>query len=188
MALFLFVKPCSDISFSSIGTTFIVLQTVPHLIVMDEPTNFLDREALGALSAALNEWGGAVLMISHNKEFYSSVCKEEWHVGDGRVDVKGESSERAMKAVARKKTYEKELDAEGKVEKAGGNTNSNADRYKDATTNFWGQTVSKKEARQYDKAKKKGDVPTMRKILQIPMGKVMPGYEELGDGKTVPEY
>lgn len=39
----------------------------PHLLVLDEPTNYLDREALGALSSALNEWGGAVLMISHNK-------------------------------------------------------------------------------------------------------------------------
>ena len=36
-------------------------------IFIDEPTNYLDREALGALSSALNDWGGAVLMISHNK-------------------------------------------------------------------------------------------------------------------------
>ena len=28
----------------------------PHLLVLDEPTNYLDREALGALSSALNEW------------------------------------------------------------------------------------------------------------------------------------
>ena len=91
--------------------------TVPHLVVMDEPTNFLDREALGALSAALNEWGGAVLMISHNREFYSSVCKEEWHVADGQVDVQGASTEREMKAVARKKTYEKELDNDEVLEK-----------------------------------------------------------------------
>lgn len=112
--------------------------TVPHLIVMDEPTNFLDREALGALSAALNTWGGAVLMISHNREFYSSVCKEEWHVADGKVDVKGASNEREMKAVARKKKYEKELDTDEVLEKAGGNMNSNADRYKDATTGaYW---------------------------------------------------
>jgi ATPase subunit of ABC transporter with duplicated ATPase domains len=41
--------------------------TVPHLIVLDEPTNFLDREALGALSKGLNDWGGAVIMISHNR-------------------------------------------------------------------------------------------------------------------------
>jgi len=158
--------------------------TVPHLIVLDEPTNFLDREALGALSKGLNEWGGAVIMISHNREFYSSVCKEEWHVADGTVKIEGVSEEREMKAVARKKKYEKELDQTAKLDKAGGNMNANGDKYKDATVNFWGATVSKKEARQYEKAKKKGDVAGMRKVLQVPPGKVMPGYEELGDGKT----
>jgi len=158
----------------------------PHLLVLDEPTNYLDREALGALSAALNEWGGSVLMISHNKEFYSSVCKEEWLVEDGKVKIQGVSTQRAMKAVAKKKKFEKDLEGEELLDKVGGNVNSNGDKYKDATTNFWGQTVSKKEARSYEKAKKKGDVAGMRKILQIPMGKVMPGYEELGDGKSIP--
>jgi elongation factor 3 len=157
--------------------------TVPHLVVMDEPTNFLDREALGALSAALNSWGGAVLMISHSKEFYSSVCKEEWYVGNGIVEVKGSSGEREMKAVARKKKYDKELGNDEVMDNAGGNANANGDKYKDATTNFWGKTVSKKDARGYEKAKKKGDVPAMRTLLQIPNGKVMPGFEELGNGK-----
>ena len=156
----------------------------PHLLVLDEPTNYLDRAALGALSKALNDWGGSVLMISHNKEFYSSVCTEEWKVIDGKVTVEGMSTTRKMKAVAKKKVYAKE-DAEDVVlDKAGGNTNADGDKYKDATTNFWGATVSKKEARQYAKAKKKKDVPAMRKILQIPMGKVMPGHEELGDGSS----
>jgi elongation factor 3 len=156
----------------------------PHLLVLDEPTNYLDREALGALSSALNEWGGAVLMISHNKEFYSSVCSEEWIVADGKVTVAGDSSEREMKAVAKKKTFEKEKATDEIMDSKGGNTNSNGDKYKDATTNFWGQTVSKKEVRQFDKAKKKGDIALMRKILQIPAGKVMPGHEDLGDGSA----
>jgi elongation factor 3 len=157
--------------------------TVPHLLILDEPTNFLDREALGALSKGLNDWGGAVIMISHNREFYSSVCTEEWHVTDGNVQIEGQSEEREMKAVARKKKFEKELDQTEKLDAVGGNANSNGDKYKDATVNFWGATVSKKEARQYEKAKKKGDIAGMRKILQVPAGKVMPGYEELGDGK-----
>ena len=157
--------------------------TVPHLIVLDEPTNFLDREALGALSDALNKWGGAVLMISHNKEFYSSVCKEEWMLEKGHLSVSGASEEREMKAVARKKKFEKELKEDEVLDKAGGNVNSNGDKYKDATVNFWGKTVSKKEARQFEKAKNKGDVETMRKILQIPKGKIMPGYENLGNGE-----
>lgn len=159
-------------------------RTNPHMIILDEPTNFLDREALGALSSALNGWGGAVLMISHNREFYSSVCTEEWHLEAGHLTIAGGSEEREMKAVARKKKFEKELDDTQKADKAGGNTNADGDKYKDATINFWGQTMAKKDARNYEKAKKKGDVAAMRKILQIPAGKVMPGFENLGDGKA----
>ena len=123
-------------------------------------------------------------MISHTKEVSGSVCREEWVVADGKVSVQGDSDEREMKAVARKKEVKKEKSEDQRKENAGGNTNADGDKYKDATTNFWGQTVSKKDARQYDKAKKKGDVALMRKILLIPNGKVMPGYEELGDGEA----
>jgi len=160
------------------------LWNCPHLLVLDEPTNYLDREALGALSKALNEWGGAVLMISHNKEFYSSVCKEEWIVEHGELRIEGISQERKMKAVSKKKKFEKELDNEDQIEKAGGNANACGDKYKEATINFWGKTVSKKEARNFTKAKAKGDVENMRKILLIPHGKIMPGHEDLGDGKV----
>ena len=52
---------------------------------------------------------------------------------DGRLEIQGVSTERAMKAVARKKKFEKEADAEEILEKAGGNVNAAADKYKDAT-------------------------------------------------------
>lgn len=39
----------------------------PHLVVLDEPSNYLDRESLGALSSALSEFGGGVIVISHSK-------------------------------------------------------------------------------------------------------------------------
>ena len=142
---------------------------------------------MGALSAALNEWGGSVIMISHNKQFYSSVCKEEWNVGDGKVEISGISKEREMKAVARKKKIVKEEEGDELLDKVGGNVNANGDKYKDAKTNFWGKSLSKKEARNYEKAKKKGDVKRMREQLQVPVGKVMPGFEELGDGKIAPK-
>ena len=38
----------------------------PHIVVLDEPTNYLDRDALGALATAIKEYGGGVVMISHN--------------------------------------------------------------------------------------------------------------------------
>ena len=60
----------------------------PHLLVLDEPTNYLDREALGALASAIKAWGGGVIMISHNKEFYSALCTEEWLIKDCQLFVK----------------------------------------------------------------------------------------------------
>jgi elongation factor 3 len=38
----------------------------PHMLVLDEPTNYLDRESLGALATAIKEYGGGVVMISHS--------------------------------------------------------------------------------------------------------------------------
>jgi len=45
------------------------------IIVLDEVTNFLDREAIGGVAVAIREWGGAVAIISHNNEFVSALCK-----------------------------------------------------------------------------------------------------------------
>lgn len=61
----------------------------PHVLVLDEPTNYLDRESLGALAEALREFGGGVVVISHHSQFIDAVCKERWHVGDGRVVITG---------------------------------------------------------------------------------------------------
>lgn len=49
--------------------------------------------------------------------------------------------------------------------------------------NWWGQKVTKKEGKQYVKAKNLGDLILMRSILRIPYGKVLKGYEELGTGE-----
>jgi|MDSY01.2.fsa_nt_gb elongation factor 3 len=63
----------------------------PHLLILDEPTNYLDRDSLGALSKAINEFEGGVLMISHNAEFYGDIAPEVWKVpGDGFVYLSGE--------------------------------------------------------------------------------------------------
>ena len=64
----------------------------PHLLVLDEPTNYLDREALGALTQAIKGFQGGVLIISHNKEFTDALCEQEWQVGGGKVVVTGEDT------------------------------------------------------------------------------------------------
>jgi elongation factor 3 len=63
----------------------------PHLLVLDEPTNYLDREALGGLAVAIKNWAGAVIMISHNAEFFEALCPEKWHVKDGHLTIEGKT-------------------------------------------------------------------------------------------------
>jgi len=67
----------------------------PHILVLDEPTNYLDRDGLGALTKALNEWDGGVIIISHNKEFCNAVATEKWIMQAGRLRQEGSSEERA---------------------------------------------------------------------------------------------
>jgi len=61
----------------------------PHLIVLDEPTNYLDRDSLGALSKALKEFEGGVVIISHNAEFTESLTSEVWSVINGKMTPSG---------------------------------------------------------------------------------------------------
>jgi elongation factor 3 len=62
----------------------------PHLIVLDEPSNFLDRDSLGALVKALRVYEGGVVVISHSQEFLNSISTEErkaelWLVDNGQM-------------------------------------------------------------------------------------------------------
>jgi len=50
----------------------------PHIIILDEPTNYLDRDGLGALVRGLENYQGGVVIISHNTEFTDSVCTQKW--------------------------------------------------------------------------------------------------------------
>jgi len=61
----------------------------PHVICMDEPTNYLDRESLAALIEALKEFQGGVLVITHNREFSESICSEVWAMRDGHLEASG---------------------------------------------------------------------------------------------------
>merc|ERR1712127_929587 len=65
----------------------------PHVLILDEPTNYLDREGLGALVLAIKDYKGGVLIISHNKEFCDNVATEKWIMQGGRLRIEGESVE-----------------------------------------------------------------------------------------------
>ena len=61
----------------------------PHLIVLDEPTNYLDRDSLGALSKALKSFEGGVIIITHSSEFTKNLTEEVWSVVDGKMVPSG---------------------------------------------------------------------------------------------------
>ena len=61
----------------------------PHLIVLDEPTNYLDRDSLGALSKALKKFEGGVIIITHSAEFTKGLTEEVWAVLDGKMTPSG---------------------------------------------------------------------------------------------------
>lgn len=61
----------------------------PHLIVLDEPTNYLDRDSLGALSKALKSFEGGVIIITHSAEFTKNLTEEVWAVMDGKMTPSG---------------------------------------------------------------------------------------------------
>merc|ERR1712045_286907 len=63
----------------------------PHVLILDEPTNYLDREGLGALVMAIKDYKGGVLIISHNKEFCDGVATEKWIMKGGYLRIEGES-------------------------------------------------------------------------------------------------
>ena len=57
----------------------------PNLLLLDEPTNHLDLATREALSVALNEFEGTVMLVSHDRALLRAVCDSFWLVADGRV-------------------------------------------------------------------------------------------------------
>lgn len=61
----------------------------PILIVLSHCADYLDRESLAALIKALKEFEGGVLVITHNRDFSESLCKEVWAMRDGTLEASG---------------------------------------------------------------------------------------------------
>lgn len=89
----------------------------PHIVILDEPTNYLDRDSLGAMAEAIDAYEGGVVIISHNAQFVDQVnnlglstsctglsravsllliqcpcwqvCPEVWHLENHTLNLKG---------------------------------------------------------------------------------------------------
>ena len=85
--------------------------TNPHILVLDEPSNHLDIEAMDALSSALRAFQGGVLMVSHDVTMLQTVCDSLW-VCDGGTVEKFDGDVRAYK-----KRIQKQADEMGVVQR-----------------------------------------------------------------------
>ena len=79
------VAPFSGGEKARLALALIVYQR-PNLLLLDEPTNHLDLEMRYAVEAALQEFSGAVIMVSHDRHMLTSTCNEFWLVAEGRCD------------------------------------------------------------------------------------------------------
>ncbi len=68
-------------------TIALIASKNPHLLILDEPTNHLDIEAREALASGLNEFGGAVILISHDWELLRSTVDCLWLISNGTMQV-----------------------------------------------------------------------------------------------------
>jgi ATP-binding cassette subfamily F protein 3 len=78
------VAPFSGGEKARLVLALLVLQK-PNLLLLDEPTNHLDLDMRHALSVALAEYSGALLVISHDRHLLRSVCDELYVVHDGQL-------------------------------------------------------------------------------------------------------
>ena len=67
------------------------LWSLPHIIILDEPTNFFDRNNLSALIDAINHFEGGIVVISHNNEFCKNVSHQEYLMSDGYLKLQNEN-------------------------------------------------------------------------------------------------
>ncbi len=57
----------------------------PHIMIMDEPSNHLDLDAINALIIALRNFTGGILMVSHDQHLISSVCTDIMYIKNDRL-------------------------------------------------------------------------------------------------------
>jgi ATP-binding cassette subfamily F protein 3 len=63
----------------------LVAMAAPHLLILDEPTNHLDIDSRRALLDALNDYEGAVILITHDRSLLELVADRLWLTADGRI-------------------------------------------------------------------------------------------------------
>ena len=127
----------------------LMIRQKPNLLLLDEPTNHLDLEMRQALSVALIEYTGALVVISHDRHLLRSVCDELLIVHDGIVD-------RFTRSLDEYPAWLKERDLET------GNVEANDVSDEPAT-----RQLSKKQQRQEQAQRRQRLKPLYNKVREI---------------------
>ncbi len=125
----------------------LMIRQSPNLLLLDEPTNHLDLEMRQALSVALMEYSGALVVISHDRHLLRSACDELMIVHDGIVDEFNQSLD----------DYPAWLKAQEEQ------TESLEEKWQDGPT----KTVNKKQLRQEQAEARKRLKPLTDKVTKV---------------------
>ncbi len=91
-----------------------VVHLKPNLLLLDEPTNHLDLDMRQALEMALQEFEGALILVSHDRHLVGSVCDVLWRVSDGSVgEFDGDLDDYARWLSQREREYNRSLERGG---------------------------------------------------------------------------
>eukprot|EP00747_Dinoflagellata_sp_TGD_P069355 gnl/TRDRNA2_/TRDRNA2_156095_c0_seq2.p1 gnl/TRDRNA2_/TRDRNA2_156095_c0~~gnl/TRDRNA2_/TRDRNA2_156095_c0_seq2.p1 ORF type:complete len:296 (-),score=43.12 gnl/TRDRNA2_/TRDRNA2_156095_c0_seq2:21-908(-) len=66
--------------------------TRPHIVCLDEPTNYLDADTVDALRRALRSFKGGYVIVSHCEPFIDDVCDEIWAMDEGQLTIRKTNS------------------------------------------------------------------------------------------------
>ncbi len=80
----------------------------PHIMLLDEPTNHLDIDAREALMQALNNYNGAVILVSHDTHLVECVADQLWLVADGKCKPFDDDLDAYRKQLIRQRRLERE--------------------------------------------------------------------------------
>jgi ATP-binding cassette subfamily F protein 3 len=95
----------------------LVAMAAPHLLILDEPTNHLDIDSRRALLDALNDYEGAVILITHDRSLMEMVADRLWLAEDGRINpFNGDMEAYARSVLDRVKTGSRSPGADRSVE------------------------------------------------------------------------
>ncbi len=100
----------------------------PHIMLLDEPTNHLDMDAREALTQALNNYRGAVILVSHDPHLVEHVSDRLWLVADGTCKPYEDDLDAYRELVVQQRRKEREANKKGagKEKKAKGESDGKA--------------------------------------------------------------